>query len=91
MLRDQSLLEDWDLVEELNNQVAEVMKGGSREYIVNVAVDACGWPHPYLGCPYGWFEAGHWHTGGECDGHVEGVGAFNGPIDSGWMVLCAKP
>jgi hypothetical protein len=59
-------------------------------YFANVAYDDCGWYHPYLFCPSGYVPFGTWHTGrGICDSQLDGSGYDNGPIDSGWMTLCA--
>ena len=64
-------------------------EANQKAFFVNVLSDDCGWYHPYLGCPSGYVWAGQWHTGhGVCDGNTEGVGNFNGEIDSGWMVFC---
>ena len=59
---------------------------------VNVEKDDCGWSHTYLGCPSGYTGFGDWHVRASysqnCDQNNAAIGYYNGPISSGWMILC---
>ena len=56
---------------------------------VNVLADDCGDPHPYLGCPDGYKEAGNWQVGLQpaCSA-TSGFGHDNGDVRAGKLVAC---
>ncbi|MBM4353811.1 MAG: hypothetical protein FJ109_08440 [Deltaproteobacteria bacterium] len=59
---------------------------------VSAAGDDCNDPHPYSGCPDGMANRGPFHVGScDCKTDWAAYGAANGPMRSGWMVLCTDP